>query len=197
MPSHPRTHSEYRCSSTVSARPLRRVATAKPNAGKPSRPPIGSCKLDRRAHVIAETVLTRDNGIASRSLSVDSLSEVFRIDPDTLHGAVPGQCSVLAAAAGSRRCRKPHLPRARSTALVVSTCTGYLCPGLTSYVIERLGLRTDVLAFDLVGQGCAAALPNWRLADALLAAGVMPARLVHLRRSQQCGDVPRQRSRAC
>ena len=24
--------------------------------------------------------------------------------------------------------------------IVISTCTGYLCPGLTSYVIERLGL---------------------------------------------------------
>jgi 3,5-dihydroxyphenylacetyl-CoA synthase len=55
--------------------------------------------------------------------------------------------------------------------VVVSTCTGYLCPGLTSYVVERLGLRADVLAFDLVGQGCAAAMPNWRLADSLLASG--------------------------
>ena len=27
-------------------------------------------------------------------------------------------------------------------ALLVSTCTGYLCPGLTSYVGERLGLRS-------------------------------------------------------
>ena len=52
--------------------------------------------------------------------------------------------------------------------VVVNTCTGYLCPGLTSHVIERLGLRRDVRAFDLVGQGCAAALPNWQLASALL-----------------------------
>jgi 3,5-dihydroxyphenylacetyl-CoA synthase len=43
-------------------------------------------KLDRRAHMIAETVLMKDNGIASRSLAVASLSEVFHIDPDTLHG---------------------------------------------------------------------------------------------------------------
>src|SRR6185295_17447723 len=53
-------------------------------------------------------------------------------------------------------------------AVVISTCTGYLCPGLTSHVIERLGLESGVLAFDLVGQGCAAALPNWRMAAALL-----------------------------
>jgi alkylresorcinol/alkylpyrone synthase len=53
----------------------------------------------------------------------------------------------------------------------VSTCTGYLCPGLTSYVIERLGLRSEVAALDLVGQGCGAALPNFRTAEALLASG--------------------------
>jgi alkylresorcinol/alkylpyrone synthase len=54
-------------------------------------------------------------------------------------------------------------------AVVVSTCTGYLCPGLSGYVIESLGLRGDALAFDLVGQGCAAALPNMQLGQALLA----------------------------
>ena len=36
---------------------------------------------------------------------------------------------------------------------------------------ERLGLRADVQAFDLVGQGCAAALPNLQLASALLESG--------------------------
>jgi alkylresorcinol/alkylpyrone synthase len=35
--------------------------------------------------------------------------------------------------------------------------------------VERLALPRDIQAFDLVGQGCAAALPNWRLAKALLA----------------------------
>ena len=54
--------------------------------------------------------------------------------------------------------------------MIVSTCTGYLCPGLSGHVVERLGLRADVLAFDLVGQGCAAALPNLQLAHALLTA---------------------------
>ena len=54
--------------------------------------------------------------------------------------------------------------------MVVSTCTGYLCPGLSGYVVERLGLRADVQAYDLVGQGCAAALPNMRLGYALLSA---------------------------
>jgi polyketide synthase Type III len=128
-------------------------------------------KLDRRAHMIAETVLTKDNGIAYRSLSVESLSDVFQIDPDTLHARFLANAPVLATTAGKAALREATLTAAEIDGLVVSTCTGYLCPGLTSYVIERLGLRSDILAFDLVGQGCAAALPNWRLADALLTAG--------------------------
>jgi len=128
-------------------------------------------KLDRRAHIIAETVLTRDNGIAYRSLCVKSLSEVFEIDPDTLHARFLGNAPDLAAAAGKSALQEAALTAFEIDGLVISTCTGYLCPGLTSYVIERLGLRPDTLAFDLVGQGCAAALPNWRLADALLTSG--------------------------
>jgi len=60
------------------------------------------------------------------------------------------------------------LPAQDIDAVVVSTCTGYLCPGLSGYVVEGLGLRPDVQAFDLVGQGCAAALPNLQLSNALL-----------------------------
>jgi polyketide synthase Type III len=128
-------------------------------------------KLDRRAHTIAKTVLTKDNGIAYRSLAVESLSEVFQIDPDTLYARFLTNAPALATAAGTSALREAALSASQIDGLVVSTCTGYLCPGLTSYVVEHLGLRADVLAFDLVGQGCAAALPNWRLADALLAGG--------------------------
>ncbi len=128
-------------------------------------------KLDRRSHIIAETVLTKDNGIESRALAVDALSDVFRIDPDTLHARFLANAPLLAATAGKSALAEAGLAACEIDALVISTCTGYLCPGLTSYAVERLGLRTDILAFDLVGQGCAAALPNWRLADALLAGG--------------------------
>ena len=128
-------------------------------------------QLDRRSHMIAETVLTRDNGIESRSLAVESLNDVFQIDPDTLHARFLTRAPALGTVAGKAALEKAGLGASAIDAVVISTCTGYLCPGLTSYVIERLGLRADILAFDLVGQGCAAALPNWRLADALLASG--------------------------
>lgn len=54
-------------------------------------------------------------------------------------------------------------------ALVINTCTGYLCPGLTSYVAERLGIGNHVPSFDLVGGGCAGALPGLMIAEGQLA----------------------------
>ena len=128
-------------------------------------------RLDRRSHMIAETVLKKDNGIDSRSLAVDSLDEVFAIDPDTLHQRFLKHAPALGTAAGRSALDDAGLDAGKIDAVVISTCTGYLCPGLTSYIVERLGLRADVRAFDLVGQGCAAALPNLQLGQALLAAG--------------------------
>ncbi len=128
-------------------------------------------RLDDRAHLIARTVLQRDNGIEARRLAVDSLDEVFAIDPNTLSQRFLTHAPVLAAQAAERALDKAGLQARQIDAVVVSTCTGYLCPGLSGHVIERLGLRADVQAFDLVGQGCAAALPNLMLGNALLASG--------------------------
>lgn len=128
-------------------------------------------RLDARAHLVARTVLQRNNGIEARRLAVDSLDEVFCIDPDTLSRRFLANAPVLAAQAGERALAQSGLTAQQIDAVVVSTCTGYVCPGLSGYVVERLGLRSDVQAFDLVGQGCAAALPNLQLGAALLKSG--------------------------
>jgi len=125
-------------------------------------------RLDARSHLIARTVLQRDNGIEARRLAIDSLAEVFAIDPDTLARRFLTHAPALATRAAARAIAEAGLEPADIDAVVVSTCTGYLCPGLTGYVIERLQLRSDIQAFDLVGHGCAAALPNLQLAHALL-----------------------------
>lgn len=126
-------------------------------------------RLDARAHLVAATVLQRDNGIEARHLAVDSLDEVFTIDPDTLARRFQQHAPALAAQAAGRALARAGLAAAQVDAVVVSTCTGSLCPGLSGHVVERLGLRHDVQAYDLVGQGCAAALPNLALGAALLA----------------------------
>jgi alkylresorcinol/alkylpyrone synthase len=128
-------------------------------------------RLDARSHFIARTVLQRDNGIEARRLALDSLDEVFTIDPDTLGRRFLAHAPALAAAAATRALADADLQPADIGAVVVSTCTGYLCPGLSGYVIERLGLASGVQAYDLVGQGCAAALPNLQLGRSLVESG--------------------------
>ena len=126
-------------------------------------------RLDTRSHFIARSVLQHDNGIEARRLALDSLDDVFTIDPNTLAQRFLTHAPALAAKAAQRALDNSGLTASDIGALVVSTCTGYLCPGLSGYVVELLGLRPDVQAFDLVGQGCAAAVPNLQLARALLA----------------------------
>jgi predicted naringenin-chalcone synthase len=128
-------------------------------------------RLDERSRTLARLVLTRDNGMESRWLAVDSLAEAFAIDADTLQQRFARHAPRLAASAGRVALQRAALGPADIDAVVVTTCTGYLCPGLTSYVNEQLGLSRHVKAFDLVGQGCAGALPNWQLSGALLDAG--------------------------
>ncbi len=54
------------------------------------------------------------------------------------------------------------------SALIVNTCTGYICPGLSTYLSERLSLNPLARLYDLVGAGCGGAIPNLQLADALV-----------------------------
>lgn len=125
-------------------------------------------RLTPRSRAITRAVLQRDNGIEARFLAVESLDEVFAIDPDTLHRRFAAHAPRLASAAASVALTRAGLAAREIDAVIVSTCTGYLCPGLSGYVAERLSLRRDARGFDLVGQGCAGALPNWQLASALL-----------------------------
>lgn len=128
-------------------------------------------RLESRSRAIAQLVLTRDNGMEERWLSIDSLDEAFTIDADVLHRRFAIHAPRLAAAAALAALRNISMEPRQIDAVIVTTCTGYLCPGLSGYIVEKVGLRQDVLAFDLVGQGCAGAIPNWQLASALAASG--------------------------
>jgi alkylresorcinol/alkylpyrone synthase len=128
-------------------------------------------RLDSRARAIVKKVLTGDNGIAARHLALDNLAEAFELTPDALHARFVKNAPRLAAEAAERALADAGCQPADMDAVIISTCTGYLCPGLTSYVSERMGLRPDVLALDLVGLGCGAAVPNLRTGEGLLSTG--------------------------
>jgi alkylresorcinol/alkylpyrone synthase len=128
-------------------------------------------KLNPRSQAILRKVLRGNNGICSRYLAFDELNEAFQFDPDVLDARFAAHAPEVAARAAGRALEAAGLTATEMDAVVISTCTGYLCPGLTSYVTERLGLRANVLALDLVGQGCGAAIPNMRAGEALIASG--------------------------
>jgi len=127
--------------------------------------------LQDRSRALLRKVLTGDNGIATRHLALDRLEDVFGPTPDSLHARFLQHAPALATQAAESALADSRQQPRDIDALLISTCTGYLCPGLTSYVSQRLGLRPDVLTLDLVGQGCGAAVPNLRAAEALLKAG--------------------------
>jgi predicted naringenin-chalcone synthase len=124
-----------------------------------------------RSRAILKKILTGQNGVVTRHLALEKLEEVFEFSPEVLHTRFLTNAPVLATQAAERALENAGIQSAEINGLIISTCTGYLCPGLTSYVTERLGLKPDVLALDLVGQGCGAALPNLRTAEALISSG--------------------------
>ena len=126
-------------------------------------------EISPRMRAILQGILNHDNGIERRSLALDSLDESFDLDPDTLNRRFVKHAPALASQAARRALDDAGIGPREIDAVIVSTCTGYLCPGLTSYVSENLGLRQDAFLLDLVGQGCGAALPNLRAGEALIA----------------------------
>jgi len=128
-------------------------------------------QLAPRSRAILKKVLGGNNGIDSRHLALAPLTEVFDLTADALQARFARHAPALATEAARRALQDANCEPGEMDAVLISTCTGYLCPGLTSYVSEQLGLRPDIFALDLVGQGCGAALPNLRAAEAILTAG--------------------------
>lgn len=128
-------------------------------------------RLSSRSQAILRKVLCGDSGIDTRNFAMASLDEAFSLDPNTLHRRFAGTAPRISADAARKAMQQAGIGANQVDALIISTCTGYLCPGLTSYVSEELGLRDGIQLADLVGHGCGAALPNLQLANALITAG--------------------------
>jgi predicted naringenin-chalcone synthase len=127
-------------------------------------------RLTRRSWLTLQAILRHDSGISTRHFALPDIEHVFSLTPDELNEAFRVEAPRLAARALCLALEEAGLAGDRLDALLVCTCTGYLCPGVTSYVAEQLGLRSDVFLQDLVGLGCGAAIPVLRATEAILAA---------------------------
>ncbi len=127
-------------------------------------------RLKKRSMLILHTILRSEHGIARRHFALPDIGRVFDLSPDELNAAFRTEAPRLAGRALTAALEKAGVRADELDALLVCTCTGYLCPGVTSYVAEQLGLRTDAFLQDLVGLGCGAAIPMLRAASHVLAA---------------------------
>ncbi len=132
----------------------------------------GSGALDSlrdRSRSLLQKVLSGDSGIDSRHFSEPEIQRTFVYDAGELHAHFERHAPKLAAQALLNACNKASIAPASIDALLVCTCTGYLCPGLSSYLSEMLNLRPNAFLQDLLGLGCGAALPMLEAARGILA----------------------------
>ncbi|MFT6595640.1 MAG: alkylresorcinol/alkylpyrone synthase, partial [Akkermansiaceae bacterium] len=123
-------------------------------------------KLSSRGQGIMERVLMGDTGIGRRHFCTDEPAVMFDAGAQELNEYFEREAPALAAAA----LEKTGVDPKDLDALIICTCTGYLCPGVTSHVAEQMGMRDDVFLQDIVGLGCGAAIPVLRAAEGFLAA---------------------------
>jgi alkylresorcinol/alkylpyrone synthase len=127
--------------------------------------------LKPRSAALMEKILTSSSsGIDRRNLALDSIEDSFGHCAEKLNNHFEREAPPLASAALLDALQKSGLMAADVDALFVCTCTGYLCPGVSSHVAEQTGMRHDVYLADLVGLGCGAAIPMMRAAQGFLAA---------------------------
>ncbi len=128
-------------------------------------------RLKPRSASLLEKVLSNGtSGIARRNLALESIQSAFDDGAQALNRNFEREAPLLAGRALAEALRKAGKAATEVDALFVCTCTGYLCPGVTSHIAEQMGLRDDAYLMDVVGLGCGAAIPMMRAAQGYLAA---------------------------
>ncbi len=124
-------------------------------------------RLRPGSRALLEKILLRSGGIDTRHFCVPEIGPLVESDPGELNHLFEREGRRLGADAMKGALEKAGLQADDLDALLVCSCTGYLCPGLSSHVAEELGMRPDIYLQDLVGLGCGAAIPTLRSAHGL------------------------------
>jgi len=106
--------------------------------------------------------------IHRRNVTFDTPDILAREDTDGRMARFEKWSVELSAQAAREAMRKAGVSNQDVQGIVVNTCTGYLCPGISTYLIERLDLPKQTKAYDLVGSGCGGALPNLEVSSSIM-----------------------------
>jgi alkylresorcinol/alkylpyrone synthase len=109
-----------------------------------------------------------DGKVKGRYLGMETAAEAHDMDMDRLLARFLKFGRSTAVAAARQALAEAGVKPTEITGLIVNTCTGYLCPGFSSYIAEELGLPTSIRYLDLMGMGCGAAIPNLEAATGML-----------------------------
>jgi len=109
---------------------------------------------DRR---IEHIFMTSD--IDYRYFSFDAATIAPDETADDLHRRYEENAVLLAREAAVRALEESQFSPTEIDAVVTSTCTGYLCPGISASLVQQMGMRADIRRADLVGMGCSGAMP--------------------------------------
>jgi predicted naringenin-chalcone synthase len=115
--------------------------------------------------------LLLDGPIRGRYIAVDRDEEICSQDADYLVERFARHARRIAARAAERAMNQTGLEHRDIDAIIVNTCTGYLCPGLSSYLVEDLGLAAHTSVLDVMGMGCGGAIPNIETAARMIQSG--------------------------
>ncbi len=107
-------------------------------------------------------------GIKKRHFAFDDPACLVDESPDQRIARFTEQSIELSSQAVTRALDQAGVGVRDVTGLVVNTCTGYICPGISTYLIERLGLSRSIRAYDMVGSGCGGAIPNLQVAESMV-----------------------------
>ncbi len=124
----------------------------------------------RSAALMEKILMNGSSGIERRNLALESIESSFGHCAEELNNSFEREAPPLASTALMEALKKSGRLASDVDALFICTCSGYLCPGVTSHVAELTGMRNDVFLADLVGLGCGAAIPMLRAAQGFLAA---------------------------
>ena len=123
-------------------------------------------RLTSRSMGLMRTIFSHPS-IRKRHFALDDPLCLIDEDPDLRIKRFTEQSIELSAQAITNATAKAGIGVRDVSGVVVNTCTGYICPGISTYLIERLGLHRGIRAFDMVGSGCGGAIPNLQAAESL------------------------------
>jgi polyketide synthase Type III len=101
-----------------------------------------------------------NSDIAYRHLYLDKETFVPFETADELHARFRRGAVEVGTQAINRCLERGGIPIGEIDFIAAVSCTGYLCPGLSSIFIKELGMKNNVQRVDILGMGCAGAMPG-------------------------------------